>query len=179
MFEKVKTTFNEKLFNKYKDIGNKSSSPIFIVGMPRSGTTLIEQILSSHPMVFGADEIDLIPNLIYKNFGGKNSTKEISNAADLDNDFFKKIGDNYNKYINELSNNSKRTTDKLPSNFLSIGFIKLILPKSKIIHCYRDANDNCYSIYKNYFPSEKMNYAYDINEIVEYYNLYNNLKTSL
>ena len=74
-----------------------------------------------------------------------------------------------------ISNNSKRATDKLPINFLYIGFIKLILPKSKIVHCYRNPKDNCISVFKNYFSGEKIKFAYDMNEVVEYYNLYNDL----
>ena len=63
----------------------------------------------------------------------------------------------------------------MPTNFLAIGFIKLILPKSKIIHCYRNPKDNCMSIYKNYFTSGKVNFSHNLNEIVEYYNLYKDL----
>ena len=77
--------------------------------------------------------------------------------------------------MKELSDNSERTTDKLPTNFLSVGFIKLILPKSKIIHCHRNPKDNCVSIFKHHFTSGKVNFAYDMNEIVQYYNLYKDL----
>jgi len=77
--------------------------------------------------------------------------------------------------MKDISNNSERTTDKLPINFLYVGFIKLILPKSKIVHCYRNSKDNCLSIFKNQFSSGKIKFAYDMNEIVEYYNIYYNL----
>ena len=66
---KLKILFNKSLYNKFKNTGHQNTSPIFIVGMPRSGTTLVEQILSSHNKVFGADEIDFIPQLIKKRFG--------------------------------------------------------------------------------------------------------------
>ena len=89
----------------------------------------------------------------------------------LDN--FKKIGDEYIAKMKAISNNSDRATDKLPINFLYIGFIKLILPKSKIVHCYRNPKDNCLSVFTNYFSGKKIKFAYDMSEVVDYYNLYN------
>ena len=71
-----------------------------------------------------------------------------------------------------ISNNAAITTDKMPENFYWVGFIKLILPKSKVIHCYRNSKDNCFSLYKNHFPKSKINYSYNLNYIVEYYNDY-------
>ena len=127
--------------------------------MPRSGTTLIEQILSSHPKVFGGDEVEFIPNLISQN-------------SNLNKINYKEVGKKYCDMMNKISNKFERTTDKLPINFLSIGFIKLILPKAKIIHCSRAAEDNCFSIFKNHFTSGKIKFAYNMDEIVQYYNLY-------
>ena len=77
--------------------------------------------------------------------------------------------------MKEYSDNSERTTDKFPKNFMSIGFIKLILPNARIIHCDRNTNDTILSIFKNYFTSGKITFAYDLKDIVGYYNLYNNL----
>ena len=74
--------------------------------------------------------------------------------------------------MKSLSNNFKRSTDKFPANFLSIGLIKLILPRSKIIHCQRNPEDNIFSIFKNHFPSGKINFAYNLDEATEYYKLY-------
>ena len=174
-FKSIKTTFDKKLFLKYKDSGCLDTNPIFIVGMPRSGTTLVEQIISSHPKVFAADEVEFIPSLIEKNFGEKNLSVYLHGAADFDKKNLKLIGEEYKSIMKYVSNNSDRFTDKLPTNFLSIGFIKLILPRSKIIHCYRSPRDNCLSIFKNHFTSGKVKFAYDLNEIVEYYNLYEDL----
>ena len=87
----------------------------------------------------------------------------------------KEIGKDYVQKIKSISNNSERSTDKLPINFFSVGFIKIILPNSRIIHCYRDSKDNCSSIFKTHFASGRVNFAYDLNEIVQYYNLYNDL----
>ena len=174
-FDKMKKTFYESLYIKYRDCGSMDSSPIFILGMPRSGTTLIEQILSSHPDVFGGDEQLLIPDMIRKNFGNKDLKLYFDNIIDFNRDKFKDIGEEYISNMKKISNNSKRYTDKFPENFFWIGFIKLILPKSKVIHCYRNSRDNCLSLFKNHFPTGRMNYTYDLNLIVEYYNQYHDL----
>ena len=174
-FKKIKNTFDKNLFIKYLNTGHLDSSPIFIVGMPRSGTTLVEQILSSHNKVFGADEIEFIPEIMSKNFGNTDLNLFFEGVLNFDAKDLKKIGEEYCKKIQNYSNNSERTTDKLPKNFLSIGFIKLILPNSKIIHCIRNPKDTIFSIFKNHFPSGQITFAYELNEIVEYYNLYHNL----
>ena len=87
----------------------------------------------------------------------------------------KKIGQEYVNKIKEISGKNEKVTDKLPINFKWIGFIKLILPNSKIIHCTRNPKDICISIYKNYFTNAELNYAYDIEELVNFYNLYEDL----
>ena len=174
-FKDIKDIFNEKLFNKFCDSGSKNSSSIFILGMPRSGTTLTEQILSSHPKVFGADEVETIPYLIKKNFRDHNLRLFFDDIINFDKENLRKIGDEYISKMMDFSNNSEKTTDKLPINFLSIGLIKLILPNSKIVHCFRNSRDNIFSIFKNNFTTNKVNYAYDLNEIIEYYNLYHDL----
>ena len=171
-FEQIKNVFNNSLFDKFKNSGFSNETPIFIVGMPRSGTTLVEQILSSHKKVFGADEIEFLPQLISENFKKKDL---FANFINLKEENLNKIGKNYCKKIKTLSKNSSRVTDKLPLNFLLIGFIKLILPKSKIIHCIRKSEDVSFSIFKNYFTSGKINFSHNLNDIVSYYNLYQEL----
>ena len=91
---------------------------------------------------------------------------------DFKSENFGKIGREYDAKIKNVSNNSERVTDKLPTNFKWVGLIKLILPNSKIIHCKRNPQDNCLSIFKNHFTSGKVNFAYNLNEIVDFYNLY-------
>jgi len=171
-FNEIKKSFNESLFNKFENCGNLDPSPIFIVGMPRSGTTLVEQILSSHSNVFGADEVDIIPELIRKYFGENKINLFLQNVFEFEKKDLKKMGEEYISRINEISNKTIRTTDKLPVNFTSIGLIKLILPKAKIVHTSRSPKDNIFSIFKNYFPAGKIPYAYSLEEIVQYYNLY-------
>ena len=142
--------------------------------MPRSGTTLTEQILSNHVKVFGGDELNFLPNLIKKYFNNQ-SEYYLNNINETNNETLLKIGNDYINRLKKISNNSEKVTDKLPINFKWIGLIKIILPNSKIVHCVRNPRDNCLSIFKNYFTSNRMNFAYDLNEICEFYNLYYNL----
>tara|TARA_B100000029_G_scaffold515204_1_gene621092 strand:+ start:121 stop:1683 length:1563 start_codon:yes stop_codon:yes gene_type:complete len=171
-FDRIKSIYNKNLFKKYKDSGYKKASPIFILGMPRSGTTLVEQILSSHPDVFGADEQEFIPELIKKHFQNKDISLYLDNVVDFQMEQLTTIGKDYISMMDEISKKHPRTTDKLPTNFLSIGLIKLILPNSKIVNCKRNPKDNCLSIYKNHFTSGRVPFAYDIDETVNFYNLY-------
>ena len=82
------------------------------------------------------------------------------------------MGEDYILQMGLKSINYERTTDKLPENFLNIGLIRLILPKAKIVHCCRNPKDNIFSIYKNFFPGNKIKFSSDLNETIEYYKLY-------
>ena len=174
-FSNIKKIFNKRLFKKYEKSGNLNSTPIFILGMPRSGTTLVEQIISSHPKVYGGDELNLLPNLINKYFDNKEKKINLKNLINFDIDRLNHIGQEYINSIKNISNNSERVTDKLPINFKWIGIIKMILPNSKIIHCTRSPKDNCLSIFKTYFTNSSLNFAYNLEELSMYYNLYNDL----
>ncbi len=174
-FDNIKKIFNKSLFKKFEKSGNLDFTPIFILGMPRSGTTLIEQIISSHPKVYGGDELNLLPNLINKYFENKEKKLNLKNVINFNLNKLDDIGQEYIDNIKKISNNSKRVTDKLPVNFKWIGIIKMILPNSKIIHCTRNPKDNCLSIFKTYFTNSSLNFAYDLDELSMYYNLYNDL----
>ena len=168
-FDNLKFNFNKNIYKNNREVINPDKTPIFIVGMPRSGTTLVEQIISSHPKVFAGDELDFLPNLISVNFDNLNKI----NLND-----YKKIDIISKEYIKKLkiiSNNSERVTDKLPINFKLIGLIKYMFPNAKIIHCTRNSKDNCFSIFKNYFVNPKLNFAYNLEELCDFYNIYNDL----
>ena len=177
--ENIKKLFDSliKLFKlievKKSKITNKKRY-IFICGMPRSGTTLVEQIIASHSAISGAGEVHYLSEVINNNFLNDlkfNTPKILDEIAKSSNSIYEQ----YNNLIKFHNFNSDIITDKAPQNFMWIGFIKTFLPGSKIIHCSRNPKDNCLSIFKNYFSSRTMYWAYDQKNIAEYYILYSNL----
>ena len=142
---------------------------IFIVGMPRSGTSLIEQIISSHNNVYGGGELVFLKELIENKIENK-TVKDIKNFEN----FFQDIGSNYINKISFIDNSKKVFTDKSPLNFKYIGFIKNIFPNSKIINCERNKLDVCWSNYKNYFGGS-LPFTNSLKDLGMYYKLYEDL----
>ena len=173
-FDIIKEKFTREFMRNNKLIGSNKNTLIFILGMPRSGTTLIEQIISSHPSVFGGDELNTMPYLIGKYLKNEKKELELYKIDIKNNKYISKMANEYLKELKKISKN-RRVTDKLTVNFKWIGLIKLLFPNSKIIHCKRNAKDTCLSIFKNYFVSNDLKYAYNLDEISDYYNLYNSL----
>ena len=156
-------------------ISNFSSKKIiFVCGMPRSGTTLVEQILSSHPKVYGAGELLNLERIIQKNFLEDNKINK-QKIIELQSAGSEKIIQEYLNYFKVYNFNESVILDKTPQNFKWIGFIKIFFPNSKIIVCQRNPKDNCLSLFKNNFPSSMMSWAFDQEEIAEYYNQYYSL----
>ena len=172
LFDNIKKFFNS-IEIKQSEF-TKKNKYIFICGMPRSGTTLVEQIVASHSLVAGAGEIHYLSEIINNNFlyNQKFNTAKILDEIEKPRN---SIFEQYENLIKFHKFNSKIITDKAPQNFLWIGFIKIFFPGSKIIHCSRNPKDNCLSIFKNYFSSNTMYWAYDQKSIAEYYILYSNL----
>ena len=170
LFESITKTFDDLDLERLKQT-SKNKSIIFICGMPRSGTTLIEQIIAAHPQVNGAGELIYLQNLIEQNFieDFKFNKQKIINEALSNNNIIER---KYFELLDFHKFSSKFITDKAPQNFRWIGFIKIFFPNSKIIHCNRNAKDNCLSLFKNNFASSHMDWTYDQKDIAEYYNLY-------
>ncbi len=148
--------------------------------MPRSGTTLIEQIISSHKDVCGAGELsyleDSIKNLI--NFQPNKSEKFWKKLTDFNEFNYDKLKLLQSEYIDKLNAHNYKEeviTDKAPLNFRWIGFIKSIFPNSKIIHCNRDGMDTCYSNFKNAFSGRSLGFCYNLDKLGNYYNFYKDL----
>ena len=149
---------------------NKQKKIIFICGLPRSGTTLVEQIISSHPEVFSLGETDRIQTLINKNFNYlSDSLKNITNDYKSNKD---EIYKDFTNYIERFDKIKNIFTDKSLLNFKFIGFIKLIFPNSKIIVLKRDFNNNFLSIFKSDFQAQNLSWTYNDQEIKKYYNLF-------
>lgn len=159
--DNVAKTFHEEYFEKLKDHGSDSEVPIFIVGMPRSGTTLTEQIISSHPDVFGAGELTYIADI-----ETKCGIPTPENAKDMANTYLEKI-----RAINEEAKEAKKITDKMPGNFMKLGHIVAMFPKAKIIHCRRNPMDTGLSCYKQLFARGHY-WSYNLEEMGEHYRHY-------
>ena len=146
-------------------------NPIFIVGMPRSGTTLLEQIISSHHKVYGAGELKNLNEILIPLFQNQlNSTDSI-----ITNEIVSSISDQYIESLFNLNTKEKTITDKWPLNFRYIGFILCAFPNAKIIHSKRDSKATCWSIYKHFFSDNANGWAYDLNDIADFYLLYEEL----
>jgi tetratricopeptide (TPR) repeat protein len=165
-FDKIKKTFEVQ---KNKKLDDHNKKIIFILGMPRSGTTLTEQILSSHKNVYGAGELNFLREAVQRELTDEKGDFNFNNSS------LKKARDYYLKKIDVFGNETEYLIDKAPLNFKWIGFINLIFPNSKIIHCKRNAMDICWSNYKNTFASRLMNYTYDFNDLAIFYKAYDDL----
>lgn len=159
-----------KLDQRVPTLG-KGKTPIFIVGMPRSGTTLLEQILSSHPSVFGAGELTILNEVISEITKTSTDHFYTQDLARLSKANWQKIGKNYLQRTWTLSPKSAFITDKMPANFFYLGLIYLTLPNAKIIHAMRDPMDSCFSCYSRLF-NDTMEFAYDQETLGRYYQRY-------
>ena len=162
IFNKIKNFFFD-MDNKNLEFNDKIKSiPIFIVGMPRSGTSLLEQILSTHSKIYGAGELNYLQKIIDK------SGLEKSNNIQ---DYFNEIRKYYYSQISKISN-SDFIIDKLPSNFRWIGFIIKAFPEAKIIHIKRNPMAVCWSNYKNFFIDNGLDFNLNQRDVAEYYSMY-------
>ena len=173
--ENKKINLIKKLYFKLKknDIHYKPSTKqiVFIVGLPRSGTTLIEQILSNNCFTHAGGEVDLISNQIDTLL-----FREGKNFESKQEDLFSTFNNIRKLYLSFIKKNSDKKifTDKMPYNFLYIGIINAIFPEAKIIHVTRNPLDNFLSLYKTYFSDNSHLYSYDLSNILNYYKLYIN-----
>ncbi len=145
--------------------GRDGKKPIFVLGMPRSGTTLVEQVLASHSLVHGAGELDLFEIFFREQFP---SIDDLENSCV---DKFIKLGQTYVSAISEIAPKASCIVDKMPTNFFLLGPIALAIPTATIVHCRRDPLDTCLSCYKRLF-SHNHPYSYDLQELGQFYNLY-------
>lgn len=167
LFKKIKTALPKLKqidFNSNKE--SKNLTPIFILGMPRSGTTLVEQIISAHSEVNGAGELKFLGQLGGAIGLGKKAASE---------EKFLQVRKFYLEKLNKLSDGKKIVTDKMPQNFLYLGLISIIFPEAKIIHVKRDPAATCWSNFKHYFSADGLEYSYTLKDTVRYFNLYQDL----
>lgn len=151
---RILAVFNKNFLSTRRGMGSESDIPVFIVGIPRSGTTLAEQILSSHPQVFGAGElaeIGAISNRLVETIGAGSMYPEA--AMELDALTAVKLAECYVGHLKNMGGKAIRVTDKMPGNFIHLGLISLLFPNAKIINCQRDPLDVSLSCYFQHFTS--------------------------
>ena len=161
-------TLKRDVFEKFANFGHESGKPVFIVGMPRSGTTLTEQIIASHSQVEGVGELERMSRMA-ASFSSRNGMQEVldtmTEAGPVE---WKNAPIQYLNLINALAPNARHTVDKMPHNFLCLGFIHLCFPNAKIIHCKRNPLDNFISAFQNRM-SPFHGYSYNQVSYGEYY----------
>jgi len=165
-FERMRKIFTAGLMDEKKGLGDPSAVPVFIIGMPRSGTTLIEQILASHPKVFGAGELRDMATLAEQvSAPGGSSVPEAVPA--MSGERLRRLGADYLHAVRRLAPAAERITDKMPGNFLLAGLIHLALPNARIIHACRDLRDTAFSCFSLLFTGGQ-SYSFDLGELGRY-----------
>lgn len=173
-FKVLKSVLNEQFAQRFRHLGVSNEETIFVLGMPRSGTSLVEQILASHSQVFGAGELDSLGNFLYQSLGSDLSQYPHALRAISEGN----LVDIQTKYLNVIKQTSKNKekfiVDKMPHNFRFIGLILTLFPNAKIIHCTRERNDVILSNFKCNFNAD-LPYAFDLKDIVKFYRAYEDL----
>jgi len=167
--------FSAAFLSEHAGKGADNELPVFIVGMSRSGTTLVEQILSSHPLVHGAGELHLLRRCLRVELGPTDSDDELpAKLAALDGPGFRCIGERYCVELSQLAPDAVRITDKLPGNMALVGLIHIAFPRARIIHCVRDPLDTCVSCFSKLFTTGHA-FSYELGELGRFYRLYEEL----
>lgn len=162
-FDDLIERFTAEYFASYAATGSDDETPLLVLGMPRSGTTLTEQIISSHPQVAGGGELP------YWLEAGP--AWEAARPRSLSAESFQRLAQDYLTVLRDIGPDAARVTDKMPPNFMWIGLIHMVFPKARIIHCKRNPIDTCLSIYSTYFTA-RMDFAADRGDLVFFYRQY-------
>jgi tetratricopeptide (TPR) repeat protein len=169
-FERIRSIFSADLLRDKQKCGDPSSAPIFIIGMPRSGTTLVEQILASHPKVYAAGELYELQNLA-AHITAANGSEFPEAVAAMSDEQIRELGVTHLRALRRRAPSAQRITDKMPANFMLVGLIALTLPNARIIHTCRDARDTALSCFSILFEAGQ-DYTYDLAELGRYIRAY-------
>lgn len=175
LIERTKAVFDRELLSRLSDIGNREDRPIFIVGMPRSGTSLAEQILASHEDVHGVgerEEITRISELLGTRLGADLPYPEC--VPGLTADIARAFAGEYIAGVSADAPKGARITDKMPRNFMDIGLIRILFPRASIVHCQRDPLDTCLSCYVSDF-GRRQKFSTDFADLGGYFHAYQDL----
>jgi tetratricopeptide (TPR) repeat protein len=174
-FRETTLGFNPELMSRLRGGGHMSRAPIFVVGMPRSGTTLTETILSRHPDVRAAGELEFMDAASIKVAGADAFREARQFVHRIKARQLEEIGASYVSMLDGETRSATRFTDKLPNNFTILGLIRLVFPNAKIVHVRRNPLDNCLSLFKSKFSADGLVFSNDLTELGHYYNLYRDL----
>ncbi len=161
-------------FSAHRDVGAMDSSPIFIVGLPRAGSTLLEQILASHSRVEGTRELPIIPRIVAEMQGREAESSDPRYPrllAEMPPQELRRLGDRYLSDARVYRTDKPHFIDKMPNNFRHLGLIHLLLPQAKVIDARREPMACCFSIFKQLFASGQ-EFAYSAEDIARYYRNY-------
>lgn len=164
-FDSIMEVFDQPMLERLRGSGDASAVPIFVLGMPRSGTTLTEQIIASHPEVHGAGELPDLLGIAQRPLSGSAFP---GNMRSVDQAQLTAWGADYMARLRKHAPDSKHITDKMPANFFAVGLIHLMLPNARIIHVNRNPVDTCLSCFTRLF-NRKQNQTYDLAELGSYY----------
>jgi tetratricopeptide (TPR) repeat protein len=174
-FERLQQIFTPALQATKAGAGSDSDLPIFVLGFPRSGTTLTEQILASHPAVHGAGELNYIGEIAASlRAPAAESLFFPECLPSLPAADFRRHGDAYVGQLRAIAPDAPRVTDKMPANYMFVGLIHLMLPRAKILHVRRNPIDTCVSCFSLEFGGD-LDYANDLGELGRYYRMYHEL----
>jgi tetratricopeptide (TPR) repeat protein len=165
-FEQARAFFADGIPDQLRDAGNPSKRPIFVVGLMRSGTSLVEQIIASHSEVFGAGELNAVTDL---------GSDVMSLGSSVDATKVLAFAEDYLAILDAADASSARAVDKMPANFFFVGLLRLAFPNAAIINTVRDPRDTCFSIWKNFFDTHAHQYAYHQKELADFANNYREL----
>jgi tetratricopeptide (TPR) repeat protein len=175
LYDSFIETFDAGFFEARPKFGNSSERPVFIVGMPRSGTTLTEQICASHHDIYGAGELPTIRSLAGElGFDQLDPSIFAKAMVSLTPTKARELGSKYLDHLNKRNGKAARVVDKMPHNFELLALISLILPNARIVHCRRDPMDNCTSCFMHNF-SDAHGYNADLTKLGQYYRQYDRL----
>ncbi len=164
-------TFTPEYFRRVEGFGLDSEAPLFIVGMPRSGTTLVEQILSRHLQVFGAGELADVGRLAQSLAAP--AEDDLASSPLMDRQRVRELAERHLERLTHLGGAALRVSDKMPTNFLHLGLIAALFPQARVVHCRRDPLDACVSCYLQHFHG--LNFTYDLTDLGIFYREYERL----
>jgi hypothetical protein len=174
-FDRIAEVFTPELLATRQNLGDPSPTPVFIVGMPRSGTTLVEQTLASHHAVFGAGERrEMAMGVLRLRTERPGAAGFPEAVVTMTGEAFRRLGADYVAALRPLAPDAVRITDKMPGNFAYLGLIRMVLPNARIIHLVRDPVDTSLSCFSKLF-TDGMAYSYDLAELGRYHRTYQRL----